>query len=142
MTTKAISRSDYSNKKQYGQDESQVLLLKLDNNRRRRHTATSNYRICMASLQPDSIRQPYCSCSIMNQDYKLLGRKDDKHNDTRVLVIVEHDLKEYILCILDSQKVTQCKLDLYIQAGEQIAFRTLGKTPVLLTGIIDLKSNE
>lgn len=54
--------------------------------------------------------------------------------DNRVVVVVEHDLTEYILCILDSDKVKHCKLNLEIKPGEQIAFRTVGRTPVLLIG--------
>lgn len=84
----------------------------------------------MASLQPSERRMPHCVCETINEERRNRTQTEDK-----VIVIVEHDLNEYILCILDSDKVKQCKLNLEIQPGEQIAFRTIGKTPVLLSGV-------
>lgn len=51
-----------------------------------------------------------------------------------MILIVEHDLKENILCILEPEKKTSCKLNVLIRPGEQIAFRTIGRIPVLLSG--------
>lgn len=62
-------------------------------------------------------------------------RRHKAGSEDKVIVIIEHDLNEYILCILDSKKQNQCKLNLVIQPGEQLAFRTIGKIPVQLTGI-------
>lgn len=122
-----------SSKKRDTLDRKQ-LLLRLENNKRYGHTATSNYKISMATLQPDAVRQPNCLCSVINKDHKLLNRVCGSEDNSKVTIIVEHNLKEHILCVLDSQTTTQCKLNLDIQAGEQIAFRTLGRTPALLTG--------
>jgi hypothetical protein len=109
---------------------SHTILLTLDNNKRYAHTATSQYRITMASLQPDERKMPHCICNTINEEKRKKTQTED-----RVTVIVEHDLNEYILCVLDPDKVRYCKLNLEIQPGEQIAFRTIGKTPVLLSGV-------
>lgn len=102
---------------------------KLDQNQRYAHTATSSYRLTMASLQPDQRKLPNCACNVINKS------KKSRQDEDKVVVIVEHDLKEHLLCVLDNKKVHQCKLNLAIQAGEQIAFRTIGKTPVQLIGV-------
>lgn len=99
----------------------------LEGNKRYAHTATCSYRISMASLQPDDRRLPHCVCATINEE-----KHSKKANNNRVIVIVEHDLNEYILCILDDEKLRQCKLNLLVRPGEQIAFRTIGKTPVML----------
>ena len=101
--------------------------LMLEANKRYAHTASCSYRVTMASLQPDDRRLPHCVCATINEE-----KQPKKANDNRVIVIVEHDLNEYILCILDDQKLRQCKLNLMVGPGEQIAFRTIGKTPVML----------
>lgn len=123
-------------------DFKDTISFKLDCGQRYAHTATTNYRFTMASLQPDQKKLPHCACNMINKT------KNVSHDDDKVVVIVEHYLKEHILCILDSKKLHQCKLDLMIQAGEQMAFRTIGKTPVQLSGISlndetsDIESSE
>lgn len=104
---------------------SQPIHLNFDGGKRFAHMAMKSYKLTMATLQPDDKKPPNCACSQMNK------RNVD---DDKVIVIVEHDLKEHILCILDRKKLHQCKLDLMIQSGEQIAFRTIGKIPVQLSG--------
>lgn len=111
-------------------ESSQILLLTLENNKRYAHTASCSYQITMASLQPDSRRLPNCACSVINEE-----RSKPTSDQEKVIVIIEHDLKEYILCVLILNKQNSCKLNLFIQPGEQIAFRTIGKIPVLLSGI-------
>lgn len=106
------------------------ILLTLENNKRFAHTATCSYQLTMASLQPDNKRLPNCACSVINQE-----RRDKVEKRNRVIVIVEHNLNEYILCILDQSSQTQCKLDLVIQPGEQVAFRIIGDVPVMLSGL-------
>lgn len=110
------------------EDKSNLILLNLEPGKRYAHTAASSYHLSMASLQPDEKRLPNCACNTINK-----GPKSE--NDDRVVVIVEHDLKEFILCILDSKKENQHKIDLSFQAGEQVAFRTVGKIPVRLMGV-------
>lgn len=112
------------------EEPSPIVLLTLENNKRYAHTASGAYQITMASLQPDNRRLPNCACNVINEE-----RRQKSAHDTKVSVIIEHNLNEYILCILDSAKLNQCKLNLVIQPGEQIAFRTIGNTPVLLSGI-------
>ena len=112
-----------------GPNESQCLLLTLENNKRYAHTASVTYEIKMASLQPDDKRLPHCLCNSINEERRSRIRKEDK-----VILIVEHDLKENILCILEPEKKTSCKLNVLIRPGEQIAFRTIGRIPVLLSG--------
>lgn len=111
-------------------EASHTILLSLDNNKRYAHTATCQYRISMASLQPDERRLPHCVCNTIKEERRQRSGTEDS-----VMVVVEHDLNEYVLCVLEPNRVNQCKLNLEIQAGEQIAFRTIGKTPVLLTGL-------
>lgn len=110
-----------------------ALHIKLDGGKRYAHTAKERYLISMASLQPDSRILPNCACHLINED-KRMNRKS-KLND-RVTVIVEHDLKEHILCILDKNELNQCKLNLSVQPGEQIAYRTVGEIPVQLSGVL------
>lgn len=107
----------------------ETILFRLDCGQRYAHTAARNYRFTMASLQPDQKKLPHCACNMINKPTNV------NHDENKVVVIVEHYLKEHILCILDSTKLHQCKLNLMIQAGEQIAFRTIGKIPVQLSGI-------
>lgn len=128
LSHKSDSRSRTSHSK--SERKSHTVLLTLENNKRYAHTATSQYKITMASLQPDERRMPNCVCNTINED-----RRKKTQTEDRVVVVVEHDLNEYILCVLDSDKVKYCKLNLEIQPGEQIAFRTIGKTPVLLSGV-------
>lgn len=109
---------------------SHTVLLTLENNKRYAHTATSSYQIKMASLQPDERRLPHCVCNSINDE-----KRPKRESDDRVIVIIEHNLNEYILCMLDSNKLRECKLNLVIRPGEQIAFRTIGRVPVLLSGI-------
>lgn len=90
------------------------------------HTATETYKITKASLQPDSRKMPNCACNALKQS-------KTKHSDT-VVLIAEHNLEEHILCILNSNQVQSCKLNFMIEAGEQIAFRTVGSIPVQLDG--------
>lgn len=107
-----------------------MILLQLENGKRYAHTSTSGYQITMASIQPSSLRAPNCACNMINNP------DDRSDRDDRVIVIVEHDLKEHVLCILDKKKLSQCKLDLVIKPGEQVAFKAIGKSQVLLTGSI------
>ena len=109
-----------------------IVALTLDNNHRYAHTASCAYQLTMASLQPDSRRLPHCACNVINEE----KRDKSRTHEHRVVVIVEHNLAEHILCILDSTRLNQCKLNLIVQPGEQIAFRTIGKIPVQLTGFI------
>lgn len=104
---------------------SEPIHLKFEAGKRYAHMAMQNYKLSMASLQTDSREPPNCACSQINKRNK---------DEDKVIVIVEHDLKEHILCILDRKKLQQCKLNLEIQSGEQIAFRTIGKIPIQLTG--------
>lgn len=129
---KATHKTDSRGRSGHGKSDkvSHTILLTLDNNKRYAHTATSQYRITMASLQPNEKKMPHCICESINEERRNRTQTEDK-----VIVIVEHDLNEYILCILDQDKVKNCKLNLEIQPGEQIAFRTIGKTPVLLSGV-------
>lgn len=103
---------------------------RLENGKRYAHTSTGTYQIKMASLQCDDSRLPNCACSTIN-DAKRRSDCDDQ-----VIVIAEHDLKEHIICILDKKTTHQCKLNLKIQPGEQVAFRTIGKIPVHLSGTV------
>lgn len=118
------------NKQQMEEKSSHTILLTLEDNKRYAHTATCQYRISMASLQPDERRLPHCVCNSINEERRQRTKSEDK-----VVLVVEHDLNEYVLCVLEPNKVNHCKLNLEIQPGEQIAFRTIGKTPVLLTGL-------
>lgn len=106
-----------------------TISFELDIGQRYAHTSSNGYQVTMASLQPDLKKLPHCACNTINK------AKDTSHLDDKVVVIVEHYLKEYILCILDSKKLQQCKLNFMIRPGEQVAFRTIGKIPVQLTGI-------
>lgn len=112
---------------------SNVIRLMLENGKRYAHTATSEYHITMASLQPNSSRAPNCACGTISQQNKKASESED-----RIVVIIEHDLKEHVLCILDVKKLPQYKLNLVIKPGEQVAFKVLGNCPVLLSGV----SNE
>lgn len=107
----------------------ETFLFTLENGKRYAHTAACRYQITMASLQIDDKRQPNCACNSINKGNKTV------QDENKVTVIVEHDLKEFILCILDRDNVKQCKLNLLLQPGEQVAYRTIGRIPVLLTGI-------
>lgn len=109
-------------------ERSNLILLTLENGKRYAHTASSSYHLSMVSLQPEDKRLPNCTCNAINK-----GPKSE--DEDRVIVIVEHDLKEYILCVLDAKRQPQYKLDLTFQAGEQVAFRTIGRIPVRLTGV-------
>lgn len=109
---------------------SHSILLTLDNNKRYAHTASCSYQIRMASLQPDDRRLPHCICGSINEE-----KRTKTQNENKVIVVVEHDLKEFILCILEPGKSNSCKLNLLIRPGEQVAFRTVGKVPVQLSGI-------
>lgn len=106
-----------------------TMLTKFEPGKRYAHTAANDYQLTMVSLQPDDKKPPNCACSQI-----IKGNKKFLENDDRVVLIVEHDLKEYILCILDNKRLKQCKLDLKIHSGEQIAFRTIGKIPIQLIG--------
>lgn len=108
---------------------SSTIKLKLENGKRYAHTSSCGYQISMASLQPHDRRLPNCACGTMNKE----KRKSDL--DDKVILIIEHDLKEHILCILDGKRLPQCKLNVRIQPGEQISFRTVGTIPVRLTGV-------
>lgn len=119
---KTISKDDED-------DVTQILNIKLDNEKRYAHTAPCGYHLTMAILQPDLQRLPNCACSQIND------AKDHQHDADRVVVIIEHNLKEHILCILELGKINQSKLNLNIEAGEQIAYKTIGKIPVILVGI-------
>lgn len=68
-------------------------------------------------------------CESINEE-KTMHQKDRK-----VIVIVEHDLKEFVLCVLEPDRQMSCTLNLVIRPGEQIAFRTIGKVPVQLAGV-------
>lgn len=114
-----------------GDSSAKSVLLTLENNKRYAHTASSSYQITQASIQPDDRRLPHCICNTINDE-----KRPKSDNDNRVIVIVEHDLKEFILCILDTEKDRQCKLNLVISSGEQIAFRTIGRYPVQLAGMM------
>lgn len=105
---------------------SSPLLLKMQPGKRYAHTAAETYKITMASLQPDSRKVPNCACNALKQT------KSKNHS---VVLIAEHNLEEHILCILDSKQVQNCKLDVMIESGEQIAFRTVGNIPVQLDGL-------
>ena len=126
----------YRNPKRLHQDEldegapSYTIMLHLENNRRYAHTATCLYKITMASLQPDDKKLPHCICNSINEEQRAKTIHEDK-----VIVIVEHNLKEFILCVLEPCKQTSGKLDVLVQPGEQIAFRTIGRVPVQLSGI-------
>jgi len=102
---------------------------KLENGKRYAHTALSNYQILMASLQPNDKRLPNCGCDAINKDKRAPIDED------KVFLIIEHDLKEHILCTLDRKRLHQCKLNLVIQPGEQVAFRTIGRIPIQLSGV-------
>lgn len=108
---------------------SSTIQFKLENGKRYAHTSSCGYQISMASLQPHNRRLPNCACSTMNK------AKRESDLDDKVILIIEHDLKEHILCILDSKRLPQCKLNVRIQPGEQISYRTVGTTPVRLTGV-------
>lgn len=114
---------------------SNSILVTLDAGKRYAHTAPCTYQILMASLQPDSRKQPNCACSIINKEGRKYKFNNGVISDDQVIVIIEHDLKEHILCILDKNKVHSYKLNLIIQPGEQIAYRTIGRIPVLLSGV-------
>lgn len=109
---------------------SNTILLTLENNKRYAHTASFSYQITMASLQPDGKRLPHCICNTINEE-----KRPKRETDDRVIVIIEHNLNEYILCMLDTERLRECKLNLVIRPGEQIAFRTIGRTPVQLAGV-------
>ena len=109
------------------EDESSVIMLRLQNNKRYAHTAGCSYQLRFASIQEDDTRLPHCLCENI--------RQKSPSDDHKAIVIVEHDLNEHILCILDVDKQKQCKLDLVIRAGEQVAFKVIGKFPVLLMGV-------
>lgn len=109
--------------------ESKSILFKLEDGKRLAHTATHGYKITMASLQPDDRRLPNCVCNT------IIKRRKKSESDSRVVVIIEHNLEEHIICILNCGEFDHCKLDLMIQPGEQVAYRTIGKVPVLLSGI-------
>lgn len=96
-------------------------VITLDPGKRYAHTAENDYFVTMAHLKPDDRRRPNCGCE----------KPDDQD---RVILIVEHNLKEHVLCVLDD-KNKQCKLNLFIESGEQVAFRTVGQTPLSLTTI-------
>lgn len=110
------------------EEKSNLILLNLEDGKRYAHTASSIYHLSMASLQPDEKRLPNCTCNAINK-----GPKSE--DDDKVILIVEHDLKEYVLCVLDAKRQPRYKLDLTFQAGEQVAFRTIGKIPVRLMGV-------
>ena len=109
--------------------EHRQVLLRLENNRRYAHTAKCSYQLSMASLQPDDERPPDCVCGSINDE-----RRNRTANDEKVIVIVEHNLKEHVLCVLDQARQRSCKLNLLVEPGEQIAFRTIGKVAVQLSG--------
>lgn len=115
-------------KNQKNVDKSNLILLNLEEGKRYAHTASRSYRLWQASLQPDDKRLPNCTCNSINKGPKA-------ESEDRVIVIVEYDLKEHILCVLDAKRQHQYKLDLTIQEGEQVAFRTIGKIPVRLMGV-------
>lgn len=104
----------------------QTLSFKILAGKRYAHTAADPYWITMASLQPDTKRMPNCACNAM--------KKNQTVND-KVIVIAEHNLEEHILCVLDQNRLQQCKLNFMIDSGEQIAFRTIGDIPVQLNGV-------
>ena len=106
-----------------------MIKMNLEAGKRFAHTASHGYQLRMATLQIEDRRLPNCACNVINQE------RNKSENLDRVIIIVEHDLKEHILCILDAKKTYQCKLNLYIEPGEQVAFRTIGKIPVQLTGV-------
>lgn len=108
---------------------SSTIHLKLENGKRYSHTSSCGYQIMMASLQPNDRKQPNCACDTINKD------KRKTNLDDKVVLIIEHNLEEHILCILDSEQLPQCKLNVRIQAGEQVSFRTVGKIPIQLTGV-------
>lgn len=108
---------------------SSTIHLKLENGKRYAHTSSCGYQIMMASLQPSDRRLPNCACDTINKD------KRKTNLDEKVVLIIEHDLEEHILCILDSERSPQCKLNVRIQAGEQVSFRTIGKIPIQLNGV-------
>lgn len=112
-------------------ESSNVFRLRLEGNGKRyAHTSSCIYQIMMATLQPDDRRLPNCLCNTINH-----SRKQSETDGDKVIVIVEHNLKEFVLCILDSKRLQQCKLNLIFQPGEQVAFRTVGTIPVQLTGV-------
>ena len=106
------------------------LIFRLEGGKRYAHTAACDYKILRASLKPDDKRLPFCACSQINKTTCW-----QSPNKNKVIVVIEHDLKEHILCILDSETLSECELDFVIQAGEQIAFRTIGSIPILLSGL-------
>lgn len=114
-------------------EKTQIMYITLEEGKRYAHTAACKYQLKMASLQPDERRQPNCACNMINESKRSKSRSFEDRN--KVTVIVEHDLKEYILCILDSETEPQCKLDLIIKEGEQVAFKTIGHIPVQLSGV-------
>lgn len=103
--------------------------VELKNGKRYAHTASCGYQIMMASLQPDNKRLPTCACSMMNK-----GKPKSNLGD-EVVLIIEHNLEEHLLCRLDRNLQPQCKLNVQIQPGEQVAFRTQGNIPVHLSGV-------
>lgn len=112
------------------EESSSTIYMKLENGKRYAHTSSCGYQITMASLQPNDRRLPNCACNMMNKG----KRKSDL--DDKVILIVEHDLKEHILCILDSKQLPQCKLNFQIRPGEQVSYRTVGDIPIQMSGVI------
>lgn len=124
MTTKSRKRFEPESG-----NNKQLMFIKLQPGQRCAHTASVGYRLTMASLQPEDKKLPHCACNTINE------AKTKQPDNDKVMVIVEHDLKEHLMCVLDGNRVKQCKLDLVVRPGQQIAFKTIGKIPAQLTGV-------
>lgn len=94
----------------------------LNCNRRYTHTAIKSYDVVGARLQLDFNKPRKCDCEFNKPQ-------------NRVIITVEKNLREKILCEFDTEQDDQPrtkKLNFSVKQGEQIAFKCVGRTPVVL----------
>lgn len=112
------------------------IFMNLQNGKRYAHTASRDYNVTMATIQIDNKKTLSCACSEINSERNSrASKKEPYESKDSSIVIIEHNLKEFILCILDSDKNKQSRINLRVHAGEQVAFRVVGRHPVELVGI-------
>lgn len=135
LANNSKSRKVLINRKRVADDETESnIFVQLASGKRYAHTASRDYQLMMAVIQSDLRRFASCACSVINDDKKRQNDREETDRTDTAIVVVEHDLKEFILCILDNQRNKQCKLNLRIHAGEQVSFRVIGEYPVELVG--------